>query len=541
MKKLAILSILFISLVFVVPAPALAQTDAGPTPGSFWYRITTTFENVNLFFTFNSEKKAEKALAYAERRLTQAKAAAENENSKAVEIALTDYEAKIVLASESSKKIKDNERAEKLFTSIADNTSKHQEVLSDVLEKVPEEAREAISKAIEVSKRGQEEATQQIAELKGEIEQLRQENADLKAKIDTETLETNPAPASDKKLETERAKWEAEKARLEAEAAKAKAATQEKKTSTKTFPNGAVAEVDENGNILRWIKEAPQQTDTAPAPTTQNQIPTTVQVSSVNITTTINSAKIEWQTDKPVESKIFLSGGGLSSKVYNSESGFSTRHSASISDLLNNTEYSYEIEAISDSAVAKKSGFFKTKQRTVSSLDVEFSHDYGGYYFGSNCQSVSFSVYTEDQVGSFLPGVSVTFTNPETGEKLVATTVESNEGRGKSAVARFSYTPQVRYSPQKTQTVVFSADSISAEKTLTIRETEFEQYPPVITNLDTERWELIEMATTTYPNASHAERLKNRGYTKDTAWFSKRAYNSGGVYMYFDPDTGLCI
>jgi len=121
-------------------------------------------------------------LGYAEKRLTQAKAAAENENSKAVGIALTDYGAKINLASESSKKIKDNERAEKLLTSIADNTSRHQEVLSGVLGKVPEEAREAISKAIEVSRSGHEEATQQIAELKGEIEQLRQEVADLRAK-----------------------------------------------------------------------------------------------------------------------------------------------------------------------------------------------------------------------------------------------------------------------------------------------------------------------------------------------------------------------
>ncbi|HEY4479281.1 MAG TPA: DUF5667 domain-containing protein [Candidatus Paceibacterota bacterium] len=179
-KPLTALSILFISLAFVVPAPALAQTDTGPTPGSFWYGIITTFENINLFLTFNSEKKAEKALGYAERRLTQAKAAAEGENSKAVETALADYETKINLATESSKKIKDNERAEKLFTSIADNTSKHQEVLSEVLEKIPEEARGAIAKAIEASKRGQEEAMKQVTELKGEVEQLKNDIAELK-------------------------------------------------------------------------------------------------------------------------------------------------------------------------------------------------------------------------------------------------------------------------------------------------------------------------------------------------------------------------
>ncbi|PIQ92595.1 MAG: hypothetical protein COV70_00225 [Parcubacteria group bacterium CG11_big_fil_rev_8_21_14_0_20_39_22] len=189
MKKILISSLFLLTLAFVGPSPALAQTDAGPTPGSFWYGITTTFENVNIFFTFNSEKKAEKALGYAERRLTQAKAAAESKNSKAVQIALTNYESKINLASESSRKIKDNERAEKLLTSIADNTSRHQEVLSGVLEKVPEEVRETIVRAIETSKRGQEEATQQIAELKSEIEQLRQEIAELKIKNENQENE----------------------------------------------------------------------------------------------------------------------------------------------------------------------------------------------------------------------------------------------------------------------------------------------------------------------------------------------------------------
>lgn len=181
MKKFTI-ALFFVLLIAVAPVTASAQTDTGPTPGSFWYGITTTFENINLFFTFNAEKKAEQALSYAERRLEQATSAAESENIEAVETALTDYETKINLASESSKKIRNSERAEKLLTSIADNTTKHQEVLSEVLEKVPEEARQAISKAIEVSRRGQEEATRQIAELKGEVEKLKQEVAELKIK-----------------------------------------------------------------------------------------------------------------------------------------------------------------------------------------------------------------------------------------------------------------------------------------------------------------------------------------------------------------------
>lgn len=59
---------------------------------------------------------------------------------------------------------------------------KHQEVLAEVYNKVPDEAKKAIEKAIETSRKGQEEATKQIAELKGEVEQLKKEVAELKTK-----------------------------------------------------------------------------------------------------------------------------------------------------------------------------------------------------------------------------------------------------------------------------------------------------------------------------------------------------------------------
>src|SRR3989344_2037747 len=237
MKKLLVALLLPILFVAFAPVSTSAQTNTGPTPGTFWYGIATTFENVNLFFTFNSEKKAEKALGYAERRLAQAKTAAESENSKAVETALADYEAKIALASESSRKMRDIERAEKLFTSIADNTSKHQETLSEILERVPEEARAAISRAIEASKRGQEEATRQIVELKGELEQLRQELAELKAQ------EGPPSQSEENVGGKEKKGGEAAgggAARKKATKQETKDVEKEEKTTIATFPSGAV-------------------------------------------------------------------------------------------------------------------------------------------------------------------------------------------------------------------------------------------------------------------------------------------------------------
>jgi len=196
---------LLLVVAFSLPASVSAAEEPGIKPGSFFYGFVTTFEKINLFFTFSQEKKAEKALRYADKRLAEAEAVADEENSNAVKIAIAGYEQNIALATEASKKVKDEIRAENLLTSIADNTSKHQEVLTDVLAKVPDEAKEAIAKAIEASRKGHEEAMQKIAELKGEVEQLKQEVAELKTKdeerekiieeLSNQKQKTTPPPA----------------------------------------------------------------------------------------------------------------------------------------------------------------------------------------------------------------------------------------------------------------------------------------------------------------------------------------------------------
>ena len=183
MKRFSAIALaLLLVVAFSLPVSTLAAEESGIKPGSFFYGFVTTFEKINLFFTFSPEKKAEKALKYAEKRLAEAEAVAGDENSEAVKTAISGYEKNIALAAQASKKVKDETKAENLFNLIAENTSKHQEVLADVLTKVPEEAKEAIAKAIEASKKGQEEALKQVAELRGEVEKLKQEVADLKAK-----------------------------------------------------------------------------------------------------------------------------------------------------------------------------------------------------------------------------------------------------------------------------------------------------------------------------------------------------------------------
>lgn len=171
---------IILGVIFFAPTFVSAATTAGVKPGSFFYIFDTVSEKIALFFTFNPQKKAKKALEYADERLAEIEAIAEEKNPDAVKTAVADYESNVALATEKSKEVADKGQAESLLTAIEDNASKNQEVLSVVLIKVPEEAKAAIARAIEASKKGQEEAAKQIADLKGEVEKLKQEVVELK-------------------------------------------------------------------------------------------------------------------------------------------------------------------------------------------------------------------------------------------------------------------------------------------------------------------------------------------------------------------------
>lgn len=245
MKKLAVLSILFISFAFVAPIQVSATTNAGVKPGSFFYFFDTNFEKVNLFFTFNPEKKAQKALEYANERLAEIETIAEEKNPDAVKAAITNYESNVALATEKSKEVKDKGQAENLLTLIEDNTSRNQEILSAVLIKVPEEAKEAIMQAIEASRKGQEEATKQIAELKGEIEQLKKEVAELKK-------ESNDLQAN----EVERLKKEVEELK-------------KKQSATQSTPK-QTAPTTQNSQEQKKLEEKPKTTTDGSSSQRQN-------------------------------------------------------------------------------------------------------------------------------------------------------------------------------------------------------------------------------------------------------------------------------
>ncbi|HHI04353.1 MAG TPA: hypothetical protein ENL45_02295, partial [Candidatus Woesearchaeota archaeon] len=132
---------------------------AGITPDSWMYGFKRFFEDLDLFFTFDDVTKAEKHLKYAELRLAEAKEMTEKGKPEFVDDLIEEYEDNLEKANEISKIAQQvGKNVTKVTELVAVATSIHMDVLENVLEKVPEQAKPSIQRAITSSKRGNEEA-----------------------------------------------------------------------------------------------------------------------------------------------------------------------------------------------------------------------------------------------------------------------------------------------------------------------------------------------------------------------------------------------
>ena len=86
------------------------------------------------------------------------------------------------------------------------------------------------------------------------------------------------------------------------------------------------------------------------------------EIMSVNVIASTTSANIEWETTRPSESRIYISGPNFFSKMFWSQAGYSERHFINIIDFYPETTYSYQIIAIGGENISNKSGTFTTAQ-----------------------------------------------------------------------------------------------------------------------------------------------------------------------------------
>ncbi len=89
--------------------------------------------------------------------------------------------------------------------------------------------------------------------------------------------------------------------------------------------------------------------------------PSVIEIRGVNIALDANPVKIEWNTSKQAESRLLLfKAGSGSGQVFTSLYGFCTSHTVEI-EMESNTDYFYEIEAVSGGhVITSKKGAFRT-------------------------------------------------------------------------------------------------------------------------------------------------------------------------------------
>lgn len=171
MQKL-LASILAVVLIFSVAVGVSAQTEdelpnPGITPNNPLYFIKTLSEDISLFFAFSPEAKTRRATAISNTKAAEIKAMAEAGNTEAAERATERYGRMIERAAQNlalAAATQEEDFDEALAELVTRATSIHTEVLAEVFERVPEQARPAIERAIEESSRGTREAIRALEE-----------------------------------------------------------------------------------------------------------------------------------------------------------------------------------------------------------------------------------------------------------------------------------------------------------------------------------------------------------------------------------------
>lgn len=137
--------------------------DPGMLPDNPFYGFKKFFESIGTAFTFGEDAKADRAVLLAETRLAEAKAMAEMGKPEYLDGLLAEYRAEIAKANEQTASVQNDERKQVLAEKIAVSTSHHLDVLDGVKEKVPDQAKGAITNAKASSISGNQEALRLLA------------------------------------------------------------------------------------------------------------------------------------------------------------------------------------------------------------------------------------------------------------------------------------------------------------------------------------------------------------------------------------------
>ena len=163
--KILITVILTLLIIGVAVVAQEELPGAGTTPDSWIYGLDRAWERIRMFFTFDRADKAKLHLQFAGERLAEANEMVKRGKPEFVQDLMKDHEEEM---NETEKKVEGLRGLGRNITALVEHVSnvtyKHILVLEEVLEKVPEQAKPAIERAINVSLKGHETAIIRLSE-----------------------------------------------------------------------------------------------------------------------------------------------------------------------------------------------------------------------------------------------------------------------------------------------------------------------------------------------------------------------------------------
>lgn len=135
----------------------VVAASAKSLPGSLLYPVKVAAERVQMVLTFDKASRAKLNLKFVERRLGEVKALTAKSRGKNIARPLLEMNRNLEEAQKEGSGVSGEQR-QKVLQKIIEITERQQTVLKSVRAKVPEQAKDAVSHALEVSRRGHKQA-----------------------------------------------------------------------------------------------------------------------------------------------------------------------------------------------------------------------------------------------------------------------------------------------------------------------------------------------------------------------------------------------
>lgn len=175
MRKVSFVSVIFTFFFVISISSGYAQgqwlnASPGVLPDSPLYLVERLKEKINLTFTFDQKAKAEKLFAYAEERLAEAEALLTKQNPKAAGETLGRYESFLIRGQDALQKAEaSGEQVSQLKELQTEAAIRQQAVLQNIYERIPEDGKAEVLKAMNTSHTVFLLASQTLPEVKSEV------------------------------------------------------------------------------------------------------------------------------------------------------------------------------------------------------------------------------------------------------------------------------------------------------------------------------------------------------------------------------------